>query len=234
MKIESGRLGATWTTVMSRWGAAGGPHDAAVGHGEQVAQHPDDGGDAGAGGHEEQLGGGGAVGDLGGQHELAGRLLEVDEGADLHAVHEVVGDDAVGHGLHRDRDVAVGARAVGERVGAPLADAVDVDADPHVLARHVPGPVAAGADDDGGGVGRLGRDGDDPAPQLGARTERVEEVQVVGRHERGDRRVRDPLEARTERRGACAPTGRRRQQGHRGAHASIVGARALDVVTLRR
>ena len=40
-----------------------------------------------------------------------------------------------GHGLDRDRDPAVGARAVGQRVGAPAADAVDVDADPDVLAR---------------------------------------------------------------------------------------------------
>ena len=48
------------------------------------------------------------------------------------------------------------ARAVGQGVGAPLADAVDVDADPDVLAGHVAGPVGAGLDHDRGGVRGLG------------------------------------------------------------------------------
>ncbi len=67
-------------------------------------------------------------------------------------VHEVVADQPVGDGLDGDRDQPVGARAVGEGVGAPLADAVDVDADPDVLAGHVAGPVVARADQEGGGV----------------------------------------------------------------------------------
>ena len=50
-------------------------YDARVGDREQVAQHPDHRGDAGAGGDEEELAA------LGGQHELAGGLLEVDQGA---------------------------------------------------------------------------------------------------------------------------------------------------------
>ena len=51
------------------------------------------------------------------------------------AADQVVADLAVRDRLDGDRDAAVGARAVGQRVGAPLADAVDVDADPDVLAR---------------------------------------------------------------------------------------------------
>ena len=45
----------------------------------------------------------------------------------------VLRDGAVGDRLDGDRDVAVAARAVGQRVGAPQSHAVDVDADPDVL-----------------------------------------------------------------------------------------------------
>ena len=57
-------------------GAAGQPDDAGVGDREEVAQHPDDRGDAGAGGDEEA-----ACRRSVGQHELAGGLLEVDQRA---------------------------------------------------------------------------------------------------------------------------------------------------------
>ena len=53
----------------------GQAHDAGVGDREEVAQHPDHRGDAGAGGDEQQLAA------VGRQHELAGRLLEVDQRA---------------------------------------------------------------------------------------------------------------------------------------------------------
>ena len=76
-------------------------HRALVADREQVAEHPDHRGDAGAGGDEEELAA------LGGQHELAGRLLEVDQRAGPGAVHQVVADLAVRHGLDRDRDAAV-------------------------------------------------------------------------------------------------------------------------------
>ena len=59
---------------------------------------------------------------------------------------QVVADLAVGDRLDGDRDAAVGARAGGQRVGAPLAHAVDVDADPDVLAGDVAGPAAPGPD----------------------------------------------------------------------------------------
>ena len=159
-------------------GAALGAEHAGVGGGEEVAQHADDRRDAGAGGDEEQL-----ADQVVGEHELALGLLEVDQGAGLAVVHEVVADQAVGDGLDGDRDQPVGARAVGQGVGAPLADAVDVDADAEVLAGHVAGPVGAGLDQQRRGVGGLGVDRDDPAAQLGALAQRREEVEEVGRDE---------------------------------------------------
>ena len=98
-------------------------------------------------------------------------------------VHEVVADQAVGHGLDRDRDQAVGARAVGERVGAPLAHTVDVDADADVLARHVAGPVGAGLDQSVAASGVSGWT-ETTAAQVGARAQGREEVEEVG----GDQR----------------------------------------------
>ncbi len=90
-----------------------------------------------------------------GQHELALGLLELDHLAGPGAVHQVVGDHAAGDRLDGEAEVAVAARAVGQRVGAPQAYAVDVDPDPDVLAGHVAGPVAARLDQDGGGLGGL-------------------------------------------------------------------------------
>ena len=116
---------------------------------------------------------------------------------------EVVADLAVRHRLDGDRDAAVGARAVGQRVGAPLADAVDVDADADVLAGHVAGPVGAGADHHGGGVGGLGVDRHDPAAQVGAGAQRVEEVEVVGGQQRGGRALGE-LQAAGAQQGAAA------------------------------
>jgi hypothetical protein len=93
-------------------------------------------------------------------------------------VDEVVADQPVGDRLDRDRDPAVGAGAVGQGVGTPLADAVDVDADPDVLPRDVPRPVGAGPDHERGGVAGLGTDLLDPAAQVGAGAEGSEEVQA--------------------------------------------------------
>ena len=129
------------------------------------------------------------------EHELALRLLELDHLAGAGAVHEVVGDDAVGDRLDGDADAAVGARAVGQGVGAPEADAVDVDADADVLTGHVAGPVAARLEHDGGRLGGLGADLDDPAAQVGAAAQRVEDVEDVVELERGDRGLGDPAQA---------------------------------------
>ena len=160
-------------------GAALGAQHARVGRGEQVAQHADDRRDARAGGDEEEL----AAAVLG-EHELALGLLEVDEGAGLAVVHDVVADQTVGDGLHGDRDEPVGPGAVGQRVRAPLADAVDVDADPEVLAGDVAGPVGARLDEQGGRVLGLGVHRDDPAAELGAAPQGREEVEEVGGYER--------------------------------------------------
>ncbi len=165
--------------------AAREAHHPGVGDREQVAQHPDHRRDTGPGGDEEELAA------VGGQHELAGRLLEVHESADLGAVHQVVADLALRHGLDRDRDAAVAAGTVRQGVGAPQADAVDVDADPEVLARDVPGPVRTRTDHDGGGVGGLGVDLLDAAAQVRARAQGVEHVEVVGWNQRGRGELHD-------------------------------------------
>ena len=159
-------------------GTALEPERAGIGRGEQVAQHADDGRDARTGGDGEQ-----AL-DVGLEDELAGGLVEVDQRAGAGLVDEVVAHRAVGHGLDGDGDAAVTARAVGEGVGAPLADTVDVDPDAEVLARHVAGPVGARPDHDRGGVGGLGMDLLDAATQVGAGAQGGEEVEVVGRQER--------------------------------------------------
>ncbi len=132
-------------------------------------------------------------------------------------VDEVVADQTVGHGLDGDRDPAVGARAVGERVGAPLADAVDVDADAEVLAGHVAGPVGAGADHDGGRVGGLGVDLLDASAQVGAGAQRGEEVEEVGREAaawwRPRRHDRTVGRSRTQRSVAARGGGQERRHG---------------------
>ncbi len=102
----------------------------------------------------------------------------------LALVHQVVADLALRDRLDRDGDAAVGAGAVRQGVGAPEADAVDVDADPEVLARDVPGPVRTRTDHDRGGVGGLGMDLLDAAAQVRARAQGVEHIEVVG----GDKR----------------------------------------------
>ena len=170
----------------------------------------------------------------GGQHELAGRLLEVHQGAGPGPAHEMVADRPVGDGLDGDRDPAVGAGAVGQRVGAPEADAVDVDAHTDVLARDVPRPVRAGADHQGRGVGGLGVDLLDPPAQVGAAAERVEDVEVVrgdkgGRGELGD--AADVLPESAQRPGAAVATGR--EKGRCG-HESMVLWKRSKIMTVGR
>ena len=165
-----------------------------LGAGEEVAQHPDHRGDAGAGGDQQQLGG-----DRLREHELALRLVELDHLAGAGAVDEVVGDDAVGDRLDGDADAAVGARAVGQGVGAPQADAVDVDADADVLAGHVAGPVAARLEHDRGRLVVSGRTSTILAAQVGAAAQRVEDVEHVVELERGDRGLGDPAQAVAQR-----------------------------------
>ena len=123
----------------------------------------------------------------------------------LGAVHQVLGDDAAGDRLDGDADVSVGTGAVGQRVAAPQADTVDIDADLEVLARRVPEPVPTGLDHDGRRVGGLGVDGDDPAAQVGARPQRVEAVEDVVDRERRHRGVGQRPEAAAQAAGLGAP-----------------------------
>ena len=97
-----------------------------------VAQHAHHRRDAGAGGDEQRLGR--ALRRAGTNSPAAWSSWMIVPG--LGPVHQVVADLAARDRLDGDADAAVGAGQVGgQRVGAPLADAVDVDADPHVLAR---------------------------------------------------------------------------------------------------
>ena len=90
--------------------------------------------------------------------------------------------------LRRDRDEAVGtARVGGDRVGAPVALAVDVEADPQVLAGLVAGPGVPGADQDRGRVAGLAVELLDPAAELARRPQRVDQLEVVvGQQRRGE------------------------------------------------
>ena len=139
--------------------------------------------------------------------------------------HQVVGDLAVGDRLGRDGDAprrdagrggAVG--AVGQAVGAPVAHAVDVDADPDVLAGHVAQPAATGPDDDRHGIRGLAAHLDDAAAQVGAGAQRVDQVEVVARHERGGQGLGQPAGTThdaPERSGGVGSEARARRRGRR-------------------
>jgi hypothetical protein len=147
---------------------------------QRVAQHPHHRCDAAAGRDEQDLRRAWLR-----QDELAAGLVEVNEHPDARAAHEVGADPAVGDRLDGDRDAAVGAvDRRRQRVRAPLAHAVDVEADADVLARDVPGPAASRPDHQRHGVAGLGVDRDDPSAQVGTGPHRVDEVEVVGRQQR--------------------------------------------------
>ena len=101
----------------------------------------------------------------------------------------------------------MGVDGVGEGVGAPLADAVDVDADPDVLAGDVPAPALAGADRRRHGVVAFRGDRDDAAAQVGARAQRVEEIEIVGRHERAGQGAGESAQSVEGSRGAARHRG---------------------------
>jgi len=75
-----------------------------------------------------------------------------------------------------------------QRVGAPVPDAVHVDADAHELAGPVALPAAAGPDGERGGARGLAAHGDDPAAQNGLRPERIDQPEVVLGQQRGGER----------------------------------------------
>ena len=105
----------------------------------------------------------------GGEREFSCGVVELDDGADGGASHQVVGDLAAGDRFDRDCDAAVGpVGAGGQGVRAPLTHAVDVDTDADVLPGRVGAPAAARLDDQADGVAGFGVDCDDPAAQVRA------------------------------------------------------------------
>ncbi len=158
--------------------------------GTRLAQHPHDGRDAAAGGDEQRLGRTGR-----GEHELAGRLVQLQHQAGASLAHEVVAHDAAGDRLDRDGQAAVGTRGRGQGVGAPLADALDVDADPDVLPGRVRAPAATGTDHQGDRVAGLGVHRLDASAQVGAVAQGVDQVDVVAGDERGGDQLGEPRHA---------------------------------------
>ena len=116
-----------------------------------------------------------------------GRRVADEVGRDLARLDE----------LRRDADAAVRtARVGGQRVGAPVVDAVDHDhADAQVLAGLVALPLPARLDHDRRRVGGLALDALDPAAQLLRGPERVDQLEVVvgqQRREEAPQRVQRP------------------------------------------
>ena len=142
--------------------------DDAVGDGV-VAQHAHDRGDAGARGDEQQPCPAaaraarsrrppGRAGPRAGPGRCTRWLLTLPSGIALTVI----------------ADAAVGAVGRGQRVGPPLADAVDVDADADVLAGRVPGQPRPGRITSVAASRGLGTDRLDPAAQVGAGAQRVD------------------------------------------------------------
>ena len=121
------RVGAEW-----RWTASSSASSRS-----RLAQHRHDRRDPAAGGDEQQLAR--AAGRAATNVPSTSPRRTIVPG--LRAAGDVGRDLALLDELRGDRDEAVGAARVGgERVGAPVADAVDVEADPQVLAGLVAGP----------------------------------------------------------------------------------------------
>ena len=164
MKSSSLRTQWTWTTSLSAVAAV------------ELAHHAHDRGDPAAGADEERL-----LGERVGQAEGPLDLAEVDHRVLADLAGEVRRHLALLDALDGDRDevprvVGVG----GDRVGAPVADAVDLGADPQVLAGLVAGPRGARLDRRRWSRRRSRADRlDDPPAQLARRPERVQQLDVV-------------------------------------------------------
>ncbi len=110
-----------------------------------------------------------------GEDEVALRRRQEEDVAGLGVAHQGAGD-----GTHvRDGDGRVLAGGGAERVGAPVADAVELDADAGPLAGEVRLPAAAGTEEDGGGIGRFWNHPGDHAAQLAGGKHRIEQRQNV-------------------------------------------------------
>ena len=98
---------------------------------------------------------------------------------------EVLGHQSARDALDGDRDATVAPpRHRRERIGAPVPNTVDVDADANVLARHMRGPAAARPQPQRHAVARLGHHGFDAAARLARRPERVQLAEEVVREKR--------------------------------------------------
>ena len=71
----------------------------------------------------------------------------------------------------------------GQRVCAPLTDPVDVDTDADVLAGRMGAPAAARLDDQAHGVSGFGMNRHDPAAQVRAGPQGIDDVEVIGREQ---------------------------------------------------
>ena len=155
---------------------------------------------------------------------------------DARVVDEVVADLALGHGLDRDRDATVGAGAVGQRVGAPQADAVDVDADRGRTGRARGRPSRRR----GGSRWWRRRRSRGGSPRSGPAGRRRG---AAGRRRRGSRpapagsrraRRRGGLASRDRAHPARAARAGESEERSRGGHDSTLCERAVKVMSLRR
>ena len=164
-KRASSRVRAEWMSTTSASGRRG----------HEGADHRHDRRQAAAGREHEQRP------RVLGEHEVALRGVEEEDVADLGAAGEGRRDEADG-GDGDGRVVADGGR---QRVAAPLAHPVDLDADAGPLAGGVGVPAAAGAEVDRRRVGGLADHLGDDAAQLARRGQRVDQIEDVLGRERG-------------------------------------------------
>jgi hypothetical protein len=144
------------------------------------------------------------------QHVLAARRSQPHDRSARHAPHQVRRDETAWNHLHGDRDPPVSTlRDRGQRVGAPVAHAVDRDADADVLARPMRDPVQPGPDPHRRAVGGLGQHRLHPPTRRPRRPQRIHVTQIVV----GQQRSRQPPRPAHE-----PPPSRGRQDVHAQVH----------------
>ena len=163
--------------------------------GVEMAEHAHDRGDAAAGGDEQEL-----LGRRLGQHEVALDSAERHDRARPAPPHQVRGHLALIDTLDGHADQAIRAvRIGGQRVRAPMSDAVDIDADAQELPRPVTLPAVARLDQHGRRVRGLVVDPLDTPAQLPRGPQRVDQLQVVVGQQRRAERLERPQHTSLER-----------------------------------
>ena len=110
-----------------------------------------------------------------GQDEVALRRRQEQDVAGFGAAHEGPGD-----GTHvGDGDCRILSGGGAERIGPPVADAVELDANTGPLAGKMRLPAAAGTEENGGGIGRFWNHLGDHTAQLAGGKHRIEQRQNV-------------------------------------------------------